>query len=122
MSERTERNKATVHRLFDDIWNGRQLDAVDELYSPDYVVDYRPYGPLRRGPAAVRDMVERAWATFPDFHEELIAMVAEDDRVSVHLRITGTQTGPWGPVPPTGRRVEMEEMILLTFDDAGRVV
>jgi predicted ester cyclase len=122
MSDRTERNKATVRRLFDDVWNGRRLDVVDELYCPDYVVDYRPYGPVRHGPAALREMVERAWATFPDFHEELIAMIAEGDRVAVHLRIIGTQSGSWGPLPPTGRRVEMEEIILLTFDDTGRVV
>jgi predicted ester cyclase len=67
-------------------------------------------------------MVERAWSTFPDFHEELIGMIAEDDRVAVHLRITGTQLGAWGPVPPTGRRVEMEELLVLTFGGDGRVV
>ena len=120
--EREAANKAVVRRLFDEVWNGRRLDAIDELYAPDYVVDYRPYAPVRRGRDAVRAMVEGAWQTFPDYHEELLAMVAEGDHVSVHLRITGTQNGTWGPVPPTGKRLEFEEMLLLTFDDQGRVV
>lgn len=121
-SGREERNKATVQRLFDEVWNARRLDVIDELYSPQYVVDCRPFAPLRSGRDAVRTMVEGAWATFPDYHEELLSLTAEDDRVAVHLRITGTQDGAWGPVPPTGKRLEFEEMILLTFDDEGRVV
>jgi steroid delta-isomerase-like uncharacterized protein len=111
-----------VRRLFGEVWNGRQLDALDDLYAPDYVADYRPYGPLRHGPDAVREMVERTWATFPDYHEELLSMVAEDWRVAVHLRTSGTHLGAWGPLPATGKRLEFEEMIVLEFDESGRVV
>ena len=118
----TAENKATVHRLFDEVWNGRRLDLIDDLYSPDYVADYTPYAPPRHGRDAVRAMVENAWQTFPDYHEELIAMIAEGDRVAVHLRISGTQHGSWGPVPPTGKHLEFDEMLILTFDDAHRVV
>ena len=115
------RNKTVVRRLFDEIWNGRRFEAIDELYASDYVADYRPYAPLRIGRDSVRGMVERAWQTMPDYHEELLAMVAEDDTVAVHLRISGTQLGAWGPIPPTGRRLEFEEMIILTFNDSGQV-
>ena len=41
-------------------------------------------------------MVERAWETFPDYHEEMLAIVVEGDLAAVHLRITGTQHGAWG--------------------------
>ena len=114
--------RAVVQRLFDEIWNGRQFDAIPELYSSEYTVDYRPYSPLRHGHHAVREMVERAYETFPDFHEELLAVIAEGDRAAVHLRVSGTQTGPWGPIGPTGKRLEYEEVVLLTFDADGRVV
>ena len=69
----------------------------------------------------MRGMVERAWETFPDYHEEMLAIVVEGDQAAVHLRITGTQQGA-GPLPATGRRVEFEEMILFTFGPDGRVV
>ncbi|MFO5197646.1 ester cyclase, partial [Salmonella enterica subsp. enterica serovar Typhimurium] len=48
-------------------------------------------------------------------------VLVDGDRAAVRLRITGTQDGPWGPVPPTGRRLEFEEILLLTFDAQGRV-
>ena len=79
-----DHNKAVVGRLFDEVWNGRQFDVIDELYAADYV-------------------------TFGDV-------------VAVHLRITGTQLGAWGPVPPTGRRLDFEEIVLLTFNADGQVV
>ena len=110
----TERNKAVVRRLFDEVWNGRRYEVIDELYAPGYVADYRPYAPLRTGRESIREMVERAWTTTPDYHEELLGMVAEGDRVAVHLRITGTQLGAWGPVPPTGKQLDFEEMLMLT--------
>jgi predicted ester cyclase len=115
-------HRAVVQRLFDDIWNGRRLDAIPELYSPEYIADYRPYGPLRHGHDGIRTMVEGAYATFPDHHEELLGMVAEGDQVVVHVRISGTQTGAWGPLAATGRHLEFEEMIWLRFDPDGRVV
>jgi ketosteroid isomerase-like protein len=43
----TERNKAIVRRLFDDVWNTGSLDRIEELYAADFVADYRPYAPLR---------------------------------------------------------------------------
>jgi predicted ester cyclase len=115
-------HKAVVHRLFDDVWNGRDLTVIPDLYSPEFVADYRPFAPPSHGHDGVRRMVERAATAFPDYHEELLSMVAEGDVVAVHLRISGTQLGQWGALPPTGRRLEFEEMLWLTFDADGRVL
>jgi steroid delta-isomerase-like uncharacterized protein len=116
-----ERNKAIVRRLFNEVWNAGTLDAIEELYAADYVADYRPYAPLRRGHDAIKGMVQRAHAAFPDYHEELEEMVAEGDKVVVRLTITGTQLGQWGPLPPTGKQVRFEEIVILRLRD-GKVV
>ena len=73
----------TVWRLFDEIWNGRRFESIPELYAEDYVADYRPYGPLRHGHEGIRQMVEGAYATFPDFHEELLDMVVDGSRAAI---------------------------------------
>jgi predicted ester cyclase len=114
-------HRTTINRLFDEVWNGRRLDAIEELYSPDFVADYQPYA-LRSGWAGVREMVENAWKTMPDYHEEQLSVLLEGDSAAVHLRISGTQHGAWGPVPPTGRRLEYEEILLLRFAPDGRVI
>jgi predicted ester cyclase len=62
-------------------------------------------------------MVQRAYVAFPDFHEELEEMIAEGDMVVVRFTITGTQLGQWGPLPPTGKPVRFEEIVILRFVD-----
>jgi C-1 hydroxylase len=89
----SEKNKALVRELSEEIWNGRKLERIPDFYAPDYVVDYRPYVPVRTGREAIRETVERAFATFPDYHEEIRELIAEGDKVVVCLTISGTQTG-----------------------------
>lgn len=117
----SEQNKALLRTITDEIWNARRLERIPELYSPDYVADYRPTAPLRSGHDGIRGMVERAWATFPDYHEELHHLIAEDDLVVAWFTISGTQQGAWGVLPPSGKRVSFDEIVLLRVA-AGRVV
>lgn len=117
----SESNKALVRTLTEEIWNARRLERIPELYAPDYVADDRPIAPLRTGHDGIRGMVERAWQTFPDYHEELHELVAQGDLVTAWITISGTQDGPWGMLPPTGRRVAFDEMLMLRIA-GGRVV
>lgn len=110
-------HKRLVRELTEVVWNRRGLDRIPEFYAPDFVADYRPYVPLREGHEGIRRMVEGAWAAFLDYHEELHELIAEGDRVVIHLTISGTQQGQWGPLPPTGRRVQFEEIVILQIHD-----
>jgi steroid delta-isomerase-like uncharacterized protein len=113
----SERNKQIVRELTAEIWNARRLERIPDFYATDYVADYRPYGALREGHEGIRGMVERAWEAFPDYHEELHELLAEGDRVVARFTISGTQNGPWGVLPPSGRRVEFDEIVILELRD-----
>ena len=121
MSAGSDRNKAVVRALTEHIWNRRELDRIPEFYATDYVADYRPYSPLREGHSAIRGMVERAWEAFPDYHEELHELIAEGDRVVARFTISGTQSGPWGVLPPSHKRVEFDEIVILQLRN-GKVI
>ena len=99
----SEQNKRLVREVTDVIWNKRGLDRIPEFYASDFVADYLPYA-LREGHEGIRAMVEGAWTAFPDYHEEVHELIAESDRVVLHLTISGTQQGQWGPLPATGKR------------------
>jgi len=116
-----ERNKEIVRELTEWVWNRRALERIPEFYSEGYVADYRPYAPLREGHEAIRGMVERAWEAFPDYHEELHYVIGEGPFVVARFTISGTQSGPWGVLPPTGKRVSFDEIVRLELRD-GRVV
>ena len=111
-----ERNKALVQELTEVVWNQRGLDRIPDFYGPDFVGDYRPYA-LRQGHEGIRASVAGAWTAFPDYHEELLELIGEGDRVVVRLTISGTQHGQWGSLPPTGKRVQFEEIVILQIRD-----
>ena len=111
-----ERNKALVRELTEVVWNQRGLDRIPDFYCPDFVGDYRPYA-LREGFEGIRASVAGAWTAFPDYHEEILGLIGEGDRIVVHLGISGTQRGQWGPLPPSGKRVQFEEIVILQIRD-----
>ena len=116
----SEENKRLVRGITELVWNRRGLDRIPEFYAVDFVADYRPYA-LRKGHEGIHDMVEGAWTAFPDYHEEVHELIAEGDRVVLHLTISGTQQGQWGPLPATGKRAEFDEIVILQIRD-GKVL
>jgi predicted ester cyclase len=114
-----ERNKALVRRLTEEVWNRAEFDKLADYYSEDFVTDYAPYAPPRRGLAGIRMMVEGAHKTFTGYREEIIDLMGEGDRVMVRLLLSGKQTGPFGPIPPSGKALSFQEV--LAFRD-GKIV
>src|SRR5262245_43923974 len=91
----SEENKRLRREITGVVWNRRRRKRIPEFYASDFVGDCRPYA-LREGHEGVRAMVEGAWTAFPDYHEEVHELIAEGDRVVVHMTISGTQQGQWG--------------------------
>jgi len=112
----SEENKKLVREITEVVWNSRGLDRIPEFYALDLVGDYRPYA-LREGHEDIRAMVEGAWTAFPDYHEEVHELIAEGDRVVVHLTISGTM----GALPATGKRAQFDEIVILQIRD-GKVL
>ncbi|MDF1847055.1 MAG: ester cyclase [Parvibaculaceae bacterium] len=112
-----ERNKALVRQLTEYIWNQADLAKIPDYYADDYEADYRPYAPVRRGHEAMQGMVERAHAAFSNYREELKDVLADGDKVVARFTVSGEQTGKWGAIPPTGKSVAFDEIVVLTLKD-----
>ena len=98
-----EENKVLVHRLIDEIMNGRNLHAVDEIFADDFVDHQGGLGPTG-GREAVKAFVAALTGGFPDMRFEVVNMVAEGDRVFTHASVTArTQVISLVARPPEGR-------------------
>jgi predicted ester cyclase len=101
--------KAIVTRLINDVMNGGDLAAIDEIYDPEMA-------------AGARRWIEPFRTAFPDVHMETIELVAEGDRVAGRFRCSGTQLGPWRGRKPSGKRMhDIDEVYFFTVRD-GRIV
>jgi predicted ester cyclase len=71
-------------------------------------------GMVSRGPAAVHALLEGYYQAFPDMRDEVVDWVEAGDTIAMEMRISGTHTGtlptPNGPVPPTGRSLNVQSL------------
>lgn len=105
-------NKAIVQRFIAEAWNAGNLNAVDALVHDDYGIPGAD-----RGPEAVKQNVAIYRAAFPDLRWSIEEMIAEGEWVAVRLMLYGTQQGEFRGIPPTGKRVAMQEMVFWRIVD-----
>ena len=115
-----EENKRSVERAFARLFNHGELALADELVSADYLNHEAPPD-VPRGPVGFRQMVTLLRTAFPDIHYETEEIIGEGDKVVARTRMSGTQTGPFFGIPPTGKRVEQEQIHIVRFKDGKAV-
>lgn len=96
-------NKAVYRRFVEEVINGGDLDAVDELFGADYVDHSRPPG-APDGLEGVRAVPAMFRQAFPDVSFTIEDMVAEGDIVATRVTGRGTHLGTFLGVEATGRR------------------
>jgi predicted ester cyclase len=102
-----ERNKALIRRLYDDVWNGGQLDVADDICAVDLI--YRdPVGPNMRGVEALKELVTDFRRAFPDGRFIVEEQIGEGDKVVTRFRFLGTNenAAPRIGIAASGKRVE----------------
>jgi len=117
-----EANKAIFSRVADEIWNQGKLEIVDELIATDYVY-HNPANSIR-GTEGYKLLVTMMRSAFPDFRFNTIEdkdMIAEGDKVAGRWIATGTHKGEYMGIPPTGKKVTVEGIMISRFAD-GKVV
>lgn len=98
----SEQNKHMIRRAIEEVYSQGNLDLIDELVSPDFIA-HSPSEELH-GPDGVKQSVMELRTAFPDLHVTIEDQVAEGDRVVTRWTATGTHTGPFRGIPPTGNR------------------
>ena len=113
-----EENKAVVRRFFEEVFNQKQPELLEELLA-DGVVDHnKVIFTEPDAPGGMAEGVRMLLIAFPDLQTSVKHQVGEDDYVSVHLMMAGTNTGSYPRVPePTGRPTEWESMVLFRMEE-----
>ena len=110
-------SETILRRLYDEVINGGQFDAIDELLAADYVEHPEEV----RGPAAFKERMKMFRQAFPDLHVSLDEVLVEGERASTRTTIRGTHTGALMGIPATGRSVEILAVDMAHFR-GGRAV
>lgn len=112
-----ETNKEVVRQLVAAI-NDRDFDALDQLVAEDVVRHSQATpGVVVRNREDFKRFLRQDLATFPDAHQEIEILMAEKDKVSMYLTLTGTQQGPIGPYTASGDTVVVKFLGIMRLED-----
>jgi predicted ester cyclase len=73
-------------------------------------------GAIVDGAEGVNALVSGILSAFPDFYLHKIALHHADDVVVVEARFGGTQRGTWAGIDPTGKRMEVQGVLIFVFE------
>jgi steroid delta-isomerase-like uncharacterized protein len=116
----SEANKDVIRGWMRDVLNGHDIEAVEKYFAPG-CVHHDPEMGEAQGIEAETQLTSTFVAGFPDLAFTLEISLAEDELVSGLATITGTHTGEFMGVPPSGKRFEAKIMAIFRVVD-GKIV
>lgn len=101
--------------------NTHDPDAVAAHFSESAVQRRVSTSEEVRGRDAIRQVAAELFEGFPDFHVEVRDMFASGARICAELTFRGTHEGPWRGIPPTHRRIEVDNCVIFHVGADGLV-
>jgi len=116
-----EANRQLMVSINEEIWNQGNLDLIDERYANDYVRHEAGYPAELAGAAGLKVFIQNLRTGFPDWNCTVEDTLAAGDEVMVRYLCSGTHTGEWNGLPPTGKPIQFQSIIVHRIAD-GKVV
>jgi steroid delta-isomerase-like uncharacterized protein len=116
----SEENKALARDSWEKTVNQRNLDAIEEIYAPDFVW-HEPDQDIK-GYEQAKQFVSTFFKGFPDINISVEDVIAEGDQAVTRYTIRGTHQGETEEFgPPTGRQMVLEGITIHRFE-GGKIV
>lgn len=117
-----EENKESARRFIEEGWNDRNLDLIDELYSPDYVGHWFQVDGEDADRDALKTFIGAMHEAFPDLEMTIDFIHGEGDLVTTGVTAEGTHDGELMGIPPTGTTIRTLPAHITNRYEDGQVV
>jgi predicted ester cyclase len=109
-----ENNKNIVRR-YQDAYNSANYEALAEVVAADVRTPNIVPG-MSPGLEGAITVHQTTLLGMPDYYTKIEDLIAEGDKVVARVTMTGTHTGDFWGVPPTGRRVNLTAMYIVRIE------
>jgi len=118
----TERNKALVRKIVEEMFNRGNYDVAPEIFADEFVDrGHEQVIDKKGGPEGFSRFVANVRAALPDLNATIQSMVAEGDYVAMWNTGIGTHRGELFGMPPSGKQVNVRDFHFFRFSD-GKIV
>jgi predicted ester cyclase len=114
-----EQNKALVRRVYQELFAGN-LAIADETVAPEYVCHHGT-GIELHGPKGLKQLLAENLQAFSEFEVTIDDQVAEGDKVVTRFSLTGSHTGAFRGIPPSGNELDAWFIVIDQIVD-GKVI
>lgn len=104
-----------------ELWNEGNVSLCDEIFSAEIVRHTVDIYEDIIGIEAFKEYVTMQRKTFPDFNATLDELIIKGDNIVGRWTVTGTNTGPFGDLPPTGKKVKYSGVNVMRVVD-GKII
>lgn len=106
-------NKAFVRRFYEDYYNNRRLEMIDEMFSPSYVHHTPEVPEGKMSYEEYREHMLQLSRAFPHMKVIIEDQIAEKDKVTTRFTMYGTQEGDLPGIPAKGREIKVPVISIL---------
>jgi steroid delta-isomerase-like uncharacterized protein len=117
-----ETNKALVRRFYEEVWARGNVGFAEEVFADDYVRHDLRATKAAAGGAGQALIAEQFRRAFPDLEWRVDLVLGDGDLVAARWTASGTHSGAWADVAPTGKRVTFSGVNIFRFGGRGKVV
>ncbi len=115
----TEANKAMVRRFYEEVFNQRNVELIDELMGTEFI-NNDPTPVSARDQESMKQFIKTFTKAFPDHHHAIEDLIAEGDKVVMRCTLTAKHQGPFPgflDIPPTGKSICQRQIHILRVQD-----
>lgn len=108
-------NEQLFRILIEEGFSKGDISVFDKYTSPDFIE--HQYGMTPQNVEGVKKSIRYLHHAFSDFSLIIEDIVIHDDKVWGRMTGRGTQKGQFGPMPPTGKQIEITVIDIMRFKD-----
>jgi steroid delta-isomerase-like uncharacterized protein len=114
-------NSKQLIAFLDTVWNNKDLSAVDSFFSNTFTRRVNSVN-MATSKSELTANLQVYFTGFPDLRIEAEDMVAKGNQVYVTWTLTGTNTGVYGELQATGKKVRISGISRMDFDESGKII
>jgi steroid delta-isomerase-like uncharacterized protein len=116
-----QENSALIRRWFEEVWNKGNMDAIDEMASPNVIGHGQAQHDTDIGLKEFRTFAVGLRTAFPDFKVTIDQVIEQGDKVVARWTTTMTHKGEFMGFAPTGKVVTITGTTIQRISD-GKIV
>ena len=99
--------KEVIRRLYNEVWNERKLEVVDQLVSQSHALLSPGISGPTTGPATYKKEIATFVTGFPDLRFTVEDTICEKDKIVASWTLTGTHKGEFFGIAPTNKKASV---------------